>query len=169
MLDRWTAWEERAGFEIDARTFAWLASDDASFNTTLGEVVGTPLPDRGARLAAVSGLVWARGASAAGMAARNPFSDLGVTASGILSAVLPPPPMALPLSEPDAERHLRERLANVGVASAAGTAQDVWQLLVRLTAEPIDTGTLLAHPRVRGVSAARGVITVTLELLEAAP
>ncbi len=169
LLDRWAAWEERAGFDIDARTFAWLASDDTAFITTLGEVVGSPLPDRGARLAAVSGLVWARGASAAGVAARNPFADLGTTARGLVSAVLPPPPAPFALNEPDAEQHLRERLANEGVASAVGSAQDVWQLLVRLTAEPIDTGTLLAHPQVRGVSTARGVVTVTLELPEAAP
>jgi hypothetical protein len=168
LLDRWAAWEGRAGFEIDARTFAWLASADAAFSTTLGEVVGSPLPDRGARLAAVSGLVWARRASAAGTPARNPFADLGVVARGLVLAVLPPPPAPFALNEPAAEQHLRERLANAGVASAVGSAQDVWQLLVRLTAEPIDTGTVLAHPHVRGVSTARGVVTVTLELPEAA-
>jgi hypothetical protein len=171
LLVRWDADEARLGVEIDARTFAWLASGDGEVADSLAVVVGAPLAGRGQRFAAVSGLLWPRGSAARGqrLQARNPYLDLGAPERELLLAVLPPAAPAIPLADADAAERVRVALLADGVAVVVGDAPAAREAALRLAAEPIDTGAVLAYPRVRSATRAGGAVTLTLELAEVAP
>lgn len=168
LLARWRAFEECVGFEIDGRTFAWLASADEP--AALTAAVGAPLPDRGARFGAVSGLLWPRGSAARGqrLHVRNPYVELPTPDRALAIAFLPAPPEPIDLAHPDAADRVRAALLADGTALVRGNAEVARTAVLRFAAEPIDTGPVLAYPRVRGATGAGGNVTVVLELAEVA-
>ncbi|MCC7066694.1 MAG: DEAD/DEAH box helicase [Planctomycetes bacterium] len=171
LLSRWRDLETRVGFEVDARTFAWLASADEDVGDVLSKVVGTPLLGRSARSAAVSGLLWPRGSDVWGqrLRVRNPFAELPWADRRLLLAGLPPPLSPILLNESDALERLGAALLDGGVAVAAGNAATARETVLRFAADAIDTGLLLAYPRVRAMNARGGTVTVEFELPEATP
>lgn len=168
LLSRWHGFEKQNGHEIDVRTFAWLASADEL--PSLRAAVGAPLPDRGARFAAVSGLLWPRGAIAREqrLHVRNPYVELPVPDRYLAIAFLPPPINPIELTLPDAADRIRAALLTDGTVLVRGKAEAARTAVLRFAAEPIDIGPVLAYPRVRGTTVAGGIVTVTLELAEVA-
>ena len=168
LLGLWHALEAHTGFEIDGRVFGWLVSADEAVEATLATVIGAPLAGRGGRFAAVSGLLWPRGSAAWGqrLQVRNGYVDMPQTDRGLVLAVLPVPAASVQLSESDATERVRAALLADGVASLAGESGAVRDAVLKFVAEPLDTGSVLAYPRVRGATASAGGVTVTLELAE---
>ncbi|MFO0822552.1 MAG: hypothetical protein U0792_05430 [Gemmataceae bacterium] len=171
LLTRWREAEDRVGFEIDGRTFAWLASADEAVGSALQAVVKAAVPGRGQRFAAVSGLLWPRGSAAWGqrLRVRNPYLELAPTDRELALAVLPPSEPPIPLDRRDVAEAIRAALLADGFVAVTGSADAAQEVILRFAVEPLDTGTVLAYPRVRSATACGDTVTVTLELAEASP
>lgn len=168
LLVRWRDLETRLGIEIDGRTFAWLTSDDDTVADLLAAVAGTPLSTRGERFTAIAGLLWPRGSEVWGqrMRVRNPYLDIGTPDRELARALLPAGPEPIPLSDAAAAERIRTALLTEGMAVIAAEPAAARNAVLQLTVDPIDTGLVLTHPRIRSASRAGGSVVITLELAE---
>ena len=150
-LGQWDRIEELLGLEIDARTVAYVASGG---QTTIGEVYSLLWP-RGhqARAAALS--AWSR------YARLPPVERLVLAAGGSHTHVED-------LAEGDLAG-LKDALVVTGRAALRapiGASAALQRALLRMLVEPIDTGTLVAHPRVVAIERDGGHLLAHLEVAE---
>jgi hypothetical protein len=99
---------------------------------------------------------------------RNPYAELPTPDRALAIALLPAPPEPINLALADAADRVRAALLADGTALVRGTAEVARTAVLCFAAEPIDTGPVLAYPRVRGATRAGGNVTVVLELAEVA-
>lgn len=150
-LAQWDRIEELLGLEVDARTVAYVASGG---QTTVGEVYS---------------LLWPRGqqARAAMLTAWSRYTRL-------------PPVERLVLDAGEDQTHvedltedelagLKDALVATGRAALRapiGASAALQRALLRLLVEPIDTGTLVAHPRIVAIARDDGQLLAHLEIAE---
>jgi hypothetical protein len=174
LLARWTETEQRLGIELDARTFAWLSSENPGLDAALGPGLA---PDGGSptwRFGVLYSLFWPRGGAVRGqrLTTYNRFCDLVPPERGLALRLLRDP---VPVVEADtsAWRSAVDKfLVKDGAAALRATegAIDVLRAaMLDLAATPVDTGLLLSYPRMREAQKNGGRVTVVVELPEAAP
>jgi hypothetical protein len=174
LLARWTETEQRLGVELDARTFAWLSSEDRALDTALGPGL---VPDEASetwRFGVLYSLFWPRGGPIRGqrLSSYNRYCDLLPPERGLALRLLRDP---LPVVEADTSEWraaVDSLLVKDGAAGllAPDSAIDALRMaMLDLAAKPVDTGLLLSHPRIRNARKDAAGVTVVVELPEAAP
>jgi hypothetical protein len=170
VLDRWRKEETRLGIEIDARALSFVLSDSDSLDRALGGAGNCDVGDlRQWRFSTTYGLLWPRGPQMRNysLSLYNPYSRLvspeRLLLRGIISHGDPEvffgsdhwrEELALALSD-------RARAVLVGVRESSKALRE--NVLFSLV-NPIDTGTLLQHPRIRGVLRREGDLLIPMEL-----
>lgn len=160
ILTTWETEETRLGVEIEARTLAFTLRSRADLDQGLasGDVGQAPPSDIEAwRMNAIYGLLWPRGAQARNLSLRlrNPFAiacepeRLLVTES--LDESLPEVRVTGGTWVRECENQLVETSRVVVVANHADLSE-LQRGLLRLLVTPLDAGSLLLHPRLRGIN-----------------
>jgi len=171
-LRRWSEEEIRLGIEIEARALAYSLSASDALDQALGNAMpfGPGQDRRQWRFSALYGLLWPRGTQARNhaLALRNPFAEIASPERFLVSD-------ALSIAEPEVmfnvtgwQEQLEQALIIGGratISSAAHILPEFRQNILRLLATPVDAGTLLLYPRIRGVMLKDGRTQVTMELV----
>ena len=157
--DRWQEAERKLGIEVDARSFAYAESEKDELDQALSSQVlpmGAQQDRRNWRFNALYGLLWPRGAQARNqaLALRNPFAEIPSTERFLVLDALnrSEPPVEFPGEGWRAK--FREVLVNNGrgqLTCAPGHLGGFKKELLSLLVKPIDTGSLLVFPRLRGI------------------
>lgn len=173
ILTTWEAEETRLGVEIEARTLAFTLRDREELDQGLaaGGVVQAPPSDLAAwRMNAIYGLLWPRGAQARNLCLRirNPFAFTYEPERLLVTESLDE---SLPEVRATGETWVREcenQLVEMSRVVVVGNHADLPTLqrgLLRLLVTPLDAGSLLLHPRLRGINRREGDWLVHLDLV----
>lgn len=170
LVNRWEALEQTLGVEIDARVFAFVASEDEDLESTLN-MVGDVEPRnlQQWRFNTIYGLLWPRGSLSRriGLAISNPFTSPTVPDRNLVRGCLEPLPTPISIDSAEWKERALERLAANGLVilrSSAESASRMRQLLILFLAEPVEAGFLLFYPKVRQIRREAGMVDVMLEL-----
>ncbi|MFT5468122.1 MAG: hypothetical protein ACI8UO_003230 [Verrucomicrobiales bacterium] len=171
-LDRWTNEESRLGVEIEARALAYSLSASDALDDALGDTVplGPGQDRRQWRFNALYGLLWPRGAQARNhaLALYNPYAELVSPERLLVMDALSIEELEVQFDAPDWQKQLEQTLVREGrvaFSSPSDTLAEFRESIVRLLATPVDTGTLLLYPRIRGVCLQSHRTMVTMELV----
>lgn len=156
---RWQEAEQKIGIEVDARSFAYAQSEKDELDQALSSQ-SLPLSKqqdkRNWRFNSLYGLLWPRGAQARNQALtlRNPYAEIPDTERFLALD-------ALNRSEPPVDfltkgwrTRFREILINNGrghLACVPDRLSEFKTELLSLLVHPLDTGSLLVYPRLRGI------------------
>jgi hypothetical protein len=171
LVAEWREEEERLGVELDARVFAYVASQRDEYRPLLESIEQGAAQDDDWRFQTIYGLLWPRGRAVRERALEtyNPFADL------------PPGDRLLVVDEiPDRERPVditfdawtetvRDRLRERGIArisSESSGRSALQQAILDLVTEPVDTGFLQLYPRLDGIERMSNGFVATLTLPE---
>jgi hypothetical protein len=173
LITDWKAEEERLGIEIDARVFAFLASQKPEYEAGLSAVGAVPHHDPLWRFQAIYGLLWPRGylARAHALSYYNPFAELPPTDRELLLDILQESETRVPLQNGWLER-VEKALAERGTVYLEATLSDrekLKQALLNLGAEALEAGFLHLHPHLAGLDLQPGSIALALDLREVLP
>jgi hypothetical protein len=173
LISDWKADEERLGVEIDARVFAFLASQRPQYAAGLAAVGTVPHHDPLWRYQAIYGLLWPRGyaARAQSLSYYNPFAEPPPADRELLLDILQESETRVPLEEGWLER-VEKALAERGTVSLEARLADrerLKQAILDLGAEALEAGFLHLHPHLAGMELAPGSITLALDLREVLP
>jgi hypothetical protein len=159
MMEKWRKEEELLGIEIEARAFAHALSMDDSLDTSLG---ANQLPlgvgDRRAwRMGSLYSLMWPRGAQARNHALmlRNPYGTCLPAERLLVTSLLGPSEPFIQLDAPNWRSRYEEELVRerrIRLTAPAPAFQKLRSAAVSLLVRPIDTGSILLYPRIRGIS-----------------
>ena len=173
LIFEWRQREDELGIEIDSRVFAYLHSRNDTLDQALEDVVGDATEiDRGQwRFGAILSLLWPRGSSVRcqRLSVYNPFAALPTAEHDLVRDCLPSGPEVVDVTAPDWRTQATENLIrdnSVVLRAATEQIQVLRSALISVTAEPVDAGFLLLHPRVTGTERRAGGVDVTLELAE---
>jgi superfamily II DNA or RNA helicase len=172
LISAWRADEEQLGIEIDARVFAFVASNGADFGDALSYIGPAYHQDARWRFCVIYSLLWPRGHAvrARALASYNPFVQLPPTDRELLTDCLAGGVADVSLEEPNWLQQVTTALTRDGtvrlVASAARRG-DLRRAVLQLAAQPLEIGFLHLHPQVDGVRHRADVLSVTLRLREA--
>jgi hypothetical protein len=173
LIRRWHAEEERLGVEIDARVFAYLASEDTAYEQDLAAVGPVPHGDPAWRFQAIYGLLWPRGfqVRAQALSHYNPYAEPPPPDRQILLDVLQTVETRVRL-EPGWLEKVRHALTERGTVYLDAPPEDrtkLKQALLDLAAEPVEAGFLHLYPHLAAVSQDPDRISLTLDLREVLP
>lgn len=173
LIFEWRQREQELGIDIDSRVFAYLHSRNDTLDQALEDVVGDATEiDRGQwRFGAILSLLWPRGNIIRGhrLSVYNPFASLPTAEHDLVRDCLPSGPQVVDVTQPDWRPQATENLIrdnSVVLRAPAEQVQILRGALISMTAEPVDAGFLLLHPRITGTERRAGGIDVTLELAE---
>jgi hypothetical protein len=174
LLSRWRGTEESLGVELDARTFAWLCSDDPGLDAALGQGMA---PDEGSqswRFGVLYSLFWPRGGAIRGqrLSTYNRFCDLLPPERELAQRLLHDPLSTVAADLPDWRAAADGVLVRDGAAAIRAASAEIGALreaVLDLAARPVDTGLLLSYARVREARKDATGVAVVAELPEAAP
>ncbi|MGY1780306.1 protein DpdJ [Geodermatophilus sp. SYSU D01036] len=171
ILQQWRAEEERMGLEIPSRTWTYLMRHRTDLDA------GLQLPAAASeqhRIDAMQSLLWPRGWTlrASELESYNPYASALPPAPDLLRFLLPTHVAAVDVASHDADREVRELLAQRGSAQLTAGPQysgRLAELLVGLTTKAIETEFLQVYPRITDVRhLPDGTAVVSLELAELA-
>ena len=175
LITVWRMREQELGIDIDARVFAYLHSRLATLDDALEAISGDALEvdRRQWRFRALLGVLWPRGYAIRGqrLAVYNPFAALPQTEYALVRDCLEGGPAIVDVTRDEWRDEVTKFLIRDSAVVLRIDAGEVGKLratLISIASQPIDTGFLLLHPRVRGVERGVGVIDVTIELPEGA-
>lgn len=159
MMKRWRREEERLGIEIEARPFAHALSANDSLDTLLGSnQLPLGIGDRRTwRLGSLYSLMWPRGAQARNQSLmlRNPYSTCLPAERLLVTSLLGPPEPSIELDAPNWRSSYENEIVNerrIRLTASASTFQRLRSAAISLLVRPIDTGSILLYPRIRGIS-----------------
>jgi hypothetical protein len=159
MMERWRKEEERLGIEIEARPFAHALSADDSLDTSLGSnQLPLGIGDRRTwRLGSLYSLMWPRGAQARNQSLmlRNPYGACLPAERLLVTSLLGPPEPLIELDSDNWRSRYEDELVRerrIRLTTPASTFQKLRSAAVSLLVRPIDTGSILLYPRIRGIS-----------------
>jgi len=159
MMERWRMEEELLGIEIEARAFAHALSADDSLDTLLGSgQLPLGIGDRRIwRLGSLYSLMWPRGSQARNHALmlRNPYGTCLPAERLLVTSLLGPPEPSIKLDTPAWRSHYEEELVRerrIRLTASASAFQSLRAAALSLFVRPIDTGSILLYPRIRGIS-----------------
>lgn len=169
VVEDWKKVEVRLGVELDARTWAYLASDRTELDRALPGFAGGDPQQR--RLEILQSVLWPRGWQVRSAALRswNPFSSPPDAAPDILRGLLLDSTPRVDLDEDDARAKVRDHLAGSGavvVLATTGREAEAARFLIELMTEPIQLEFLQVHPRIAEVERTALATEIRLELLE---
>lgn len=174
LVHDWRAREEQLGIEIDSRVFASQRARDGSVDASLGELEGDALETdrRQWRFNALMSALWPRGSviRSRRLSVYNPFARLPTTEHDLVRNCLPSDVQMIDVSAPDWRDQADALLVRDSAVELRATASDTRTLrsaILSMIAEPLDSGFMLLHPRVRGMQRSTGFVSVILELTEA--
>jgi hypothetical protein len=145
MIKHWRSAEERHGIALPVRVAAALCAGESRFMAGLAAASGAA----GAEIGTANLLLWPRGGEIrlGALQSHNPFRAAAVTDAALARVMFQ-------WGEPDWYRLLVEELARGGVARITSGPKQTRQLrgeVVRLLAEPINSGYLRLYPTVEGL------------------
>ena len=172
ILERWDREQSSLGIEIEARSLAYSLSaserlDDALDNAT---PLGPGQDRRQWRFNALYGLLWPRGSQARNHALTlySPYAEFLSSERLLVMDALSITEIEVQFESPDWRNEIEQTLVREGRAafsSFSDSLTDFRDAIVGLLATPIDTGSLLLYPRIRGVSVREQRTHTTLELV----
>lgn len=173
LVRRWRRLEENLGIELDLTTFARLQASNDSLDRLTGGAI--PHDRRGMwRASQAQGLLWPRGAAArrTALTLPNRFTALPDMDPRIVAAHVDTRTRSVGLADADLLRDPSGPLAQDGDAALLVDATQVHEAraeLLKLLTEPIETGAMLDHARIRAVRrTARGLeVRLALDLASA--
>jgi hypothetical protein len=173
LIRDWKAEEARLGVEIDARVFAFLASQKAEYQVGLSAVGAVPHQDPLWRYQAIYGLLWPRGyvARAQSLSYYNPFAEPPPADRELLLDILQDYETRVRLEDGWPER-VEKALAERGTVYLEASLADrdkLKQALLDLGAEALEAGFLHLHPHLAAVELEPGSVTLALDLREVLP
>jgi hypothetical protein len=173
LIRDWKAEETRLGVEIDARVFAFLASQEPEYEAGLSAVGAVPHHDPLWRYQAIYGLLWPRGyvARAQSLSYYNPFAEPPPADRELLLDILQDFETRVRLEDGWPER-VQKALAERGTVDLKASLSDrhkLKQALLDLGAKTVEAGFLHLHPHLAGVELESGSITLALDLREVLP
>jgi len=174
LIHDWRACEERLGIEIDSRVFASQRARDERLDDVLGDLVGDALETdrRQWRFNALTGVLWPRGGviRSRRLSVYNPFAALPTTEYDLVRNVLPIGVEIVDMSTPRWRELADAILVRDGAvelrASSSGT-RELRAAIMSMLVDPVDSGFMLLHPRVRGIERSPGFVSARVELAEA--
>lgn len=155
LIKLWHQEEARLGIEIDARVFAYIASDSNELDKALTHLgLIQPLPYW--RFQVIYGLLWARGNSVRSRAlySYNPFIVLPDADREILLDVLQKDECTVLLEDVNWREQIEEAFKQgvwVSLLATPDAREDLKQAILALAAEPLEIGFLQVYPVVEGV------------------
>ncbi len=157
MMQQWRIEEDRLGIEIEARPFAHALSADETFEVALG-----PLPIGNAdlqtwRFGALYSMMWPRGSQARNqsLAFRNPYAACLPPERLLVTSLLGPPEPSIELGTPDWQPRFESELVlerRIRLTAPVHAFHQLRDVSVSVLVRPIDTGSILLYPRIRGIS-----------------
>jgi hypothetical protein len=174
LLRLWEQEEARLGLEIDARPFAYVASQNESLAAGLAQVGHGMHEEAVWRYQAIYGLLWPRGSvvRARALSSYNPFAVLPDADREIVLDCIGPTERMIELAWPDWREQVRTALsegASVKLMAAEHARDDLKGALLQLVSEPIEAGFLHLFPRVEAVVREPTGFSVKLRCPEAIP
>ncbi len=174
LIHDWRAREEQLGIEIDSRVFASLSARDASLDTALGELQGDAIETdrRQWRFSALMSLLWPRGSviRSRRLSVYNPFMNLPSTEHDLVRNCLPSEVAVVDVAMADWRERAEELLVWDGAVvlrAPPGDSRTLRSAILAMIVEPVDSGFMLLHARVRSIERGAGFVRVTLDLAEA--
>jgi len=169
---RWRMEEGRLGIEIDARVFAYLASEDAALTQALPHVDATMVADRAFRFHALYGLLWPRGSAVRSvpLSTYNPFAPLPPAARELVLDRLTRTSPTIAVGANGWRAAVADALRESGIARLTTPLTEREALktgLLELAAEPLEIDALHLYPRVEGIARGPDGFFATLHLPEA--
>jgi hypothetical protein len=174
LIHDWRAREEQLGIEIDSRVFASQRARDGSLDASLGELEGDALETdrRQWRFSALMSVLWPRGSviRSRRLSVYNPFAKLPTTEHDLVRNCLPSDVEVVDVSATGWRERADELLVRdsaVELRAPAAETRTLRSAILSMIAEPVDSGFMLLHPRVRSMERGTGFVSVTLDLAEA--
>jgi hypothetical protein len=155
LIRLWHQEEARLGIEIDARVFAYVASNDDQLDQALLHFgLVQPLPYW--RFQVIYGLLWARGniVRSRALSSYNPFAVVADADREIVLDVLQVGERTVWLDEPDWREQVEEAFkqgASVSLIARPDARGDLKSAILSLAVEPMELGFLQVYPVVEGV------------------
>jgi hypothetical protein len=172
LLQRWTSVEESLGLEMDARVFAYLASEDTTLDASLELTIPSRAADRTWRFNAILSLLWPRGSMLRSRSLElwQPYRQLPAPERTLLAERLTSGVTAVELRSADDAplEAITRSLETRGTATVIGPSRDpvLRRQLLEALVEPVDVGVLELHPRIVGVRRTPMGPAVELEIPE---
>jgi hypothetical protein len=172
----WDGIQNRFGFAIGLREYAYIASRDATLSSAVRAFLAATLPAAAIGhvtvLSAITSLLWPRANEMRQrvLQSYNPFRQTRSTDPAVVRHLLFSRAIAtIAFSDPDWETELATAFEAQGTArlvADAGEARLFRAALVRLSAAPVSVGVLQFFPAVERIERADGRILATLTLRE---
>ncbi len=155
LIRLWHQEEARLGIEIDARVFAYVASNDDKLDRALSHL-GLVQPNPYWRFQVIYGLLWARGniIRSRTLSSYNPFAVVADADREILLDVLQVGDLTVWLNEPNWREQVEEAFkqgASVSLIAPPDARGDLKSAILSLAVEPMELGFLQVYPLVEGV------------------
>jgi hypothetical protein len=173
LMHDWRAREEQLGIEIDSRVFASQRARSGSLDTSLGEMEGDALETdrRQWRFSALMSVLWPRGSviRSRRLSVYNPFAKLPSTEHDLVRNCLPSNVEVVDVTATRWRERADELLVRdsaVELRAPAAESRTLRSAILSMIAEPVDSGFMLLHPRVRSMERGTGFVSVTLDLAE---
>jgi hypothetical protein len=170
----WSDAETRLGFDIDARVFAAVRSDDDQLELALNVA---PLGDSDAaraswRYGVLYGMLWSRGAQVRAESLRitSPYAQLPEPDRLLVAAAVARPALLVLLTSATWFNDLAQLLLQYGEAELVadiGNATLLADALIRIASQPVDSEALLVYARLTGIARDADQLRALIELPEA--
>ncbi|MFN9370314.1 MAG: protein DpdJ [Planctomycetaceae bacterium] len=174
LIHTWKAREAQLGIEIDSRVFASQCARDGEFDNSLGEMEGDSLEidRRQWRFNALMSVLWPRGAviRSRRISVYNPFTELPSTEPGLIRSCVISDVEVVDVAVSGWREKADEvlvRNSSVRLRVSANESRRLRSAIITMIVDPIDSGFMLVHPRVRSMERGAGFISITLDLAEA--
>ena len=170
LLAEWDATENRLGFEIDLRVFAYLAVQDQEISRQLAAVAGISSGDSNWLIGQVVGLLWPQGGTlrSASLQNYNPFAELPITERLLLTDIADGARTVIDTEMPSWRESADETLiADGGCTLRCADENSVSSVMQELLTQSTSVGVLELHPRVVGLRREKSGYEALVELREA--
>ncbi len=171
LIREWRDKEVHLGAEVDPRVFAFLASDETNVQVTeaLASIDPAAATDRAFRFHAIYSLLWPRGSAvrALGLSAYNPFATLPPPDRQLVLDHLPRRVLPINVLEADWRIRAETALKQEGIARLVvpiTQSRKMKDVLIALTAQPVEVDYLYLYPRVESVERRVDEIVASIEL-----
>ena len=160
LIKTWRVEESRLGIEVDARSLAYAMSASSELDAALS---AHALPhahgqdQRNWRFNTLYSLLWPRGSQARNhaLSLRNPFAEIPETERFLVLDALQGGSPPISFSSAEWRRELEAALIEESRAKITCPSDKLHEFrkgILSLLANPIDTGSLLVYPRLRGIA-----------------
>jgi hypothetical protein len=171
LVTDWREEEERLGVELDARIFAYVASQRDEYRPLLESIEQGAAQDDDWRFQTIYSLLWPRGRAVRERALEtyNPFADLPPGDRLLVIDEIPDRGRPADLRSDAWREAVRDRLRERGIArlsSASAGRTALQHAILDLVTETVETGFLQLHPRLDGIERTPDGFVATLTLPE---